>query len=132
MAAQLSTTVRNAVLNAVEATIGTTPVLKIRTGSVPASCATADSGTVLVSITLPSDWLTDAYNGVKEKNGVWLGSVLTSGTAGHFRLYASNGTTVHLQGTVGMGSGDLSLDDTALIEGQTVTISSASFTGGNA
>lgn len=132
MAAQLSTTVRNAVLNAVEATIGTTPVLKIRTGSVPASCATADSGTVLVSITLPSDWLTDSASGVKSKNGVWIGSVLTDGTAGHFRLYASNGTTVHLQGTVGAGSGDLSLDDTALIEGQTVTITSALFTSGNA
>ena len=41
---------------AIETTIGTAPVLKIRSGSAPADVATADSGTVLATLTLPSDW----------------------------------------------------------------------------
>ena len=47
MTTQLSVAARNAVLDAIETTIGTTPVLKIRTGDKPASCAAADAGTVV-------------------------------------------------------------------------------------
>jgi hypothetical protein len=57
MALQLSVAVRNAMLDAIETAIGTSAVLKIRTGAAPASVATADSGTVLATLTLPSDWL---------------------------------------------------------------------------
>ena len=60
MALQYSVTVRNAQLDAFETAIGTSAVLKIRTGSVPASCATADSGTVLATCSLPSDWMAAA------------------------------------------------------------------------
>lgn len=60
MALQYSTAVRNARLDVVESTIGTSAVLKIRTGAEPANCGTADSGTVLASCTLPSDWMAAA------------------------------------------------------------------------
>jgi hypothetical protein len=50
MAIQLSVGVRNAMLDAVESTIGTSAVLKIRTGAQPATVATADSGTVLATL----------------------------------------------------------------------------------
>src|SRR5690242_774200 len=60
MAIQLSTAVRNARLDAIESAIGTAAVLKIRTGAAPADVATADSGTVLATLTLPSDWLAAA------------------------------------------------------------------------
>lgn len=60
MAVQLSTSVRNAMLDAIESTVGTAPILKIRSGAQPANCAAADSGTVGATMTLPSDWLAAA------------------------------------------------------------------------
>lgn len=63
MAFQFSTAARNAALDAIETTAGTAPTLTIRTGSVPANCAAARAGTVLATLTLPSDWLTAASNG---------------------------------------------------------------------
>lgn len=133
MAIQLSTTVRNARLDQIETTIGTSAVLKIRTGAQPADCGAADAGTVLASITCPSDWAAAASGGSKAKSGTWSDSSAdNSGTAAHFRLYASDGTTCHMQGSVGQGSGDLSLDNTNIASGQTVTINTFTITDGNA
>ena len=135
MAIQLSVTVRNAMLDALETAIGTGAVLKIRSGSPPANVATADSGDVLATLTLPSDWLAAASSGSKAKEGTWEDtSADDDGTAGHFRIYASNGTTAHLQGTVtatGDG-GDLTLDNVSIASGQSVTITSFTLTAGNA
>lgn len=133
MAIQLSTAVRNARLDAIETTIGVSAVLKIRTGAQPADVATADSGTVLATITCPSDWAAAAASGSKAKSGTWQDtSADAAGTAGHFRLYASDGTTAHMQGSVGQGSGDLSLDNTNIAAGQQVTINTFTLTDGNA
>jgi len=133
MAVQLSTAVRNARLDAIETTIGTGAILKIRTGAQPADVATADSGTVLATLTLPTDWLAAASSGAKALTGTWEDtSADADGTAAHFRIYASDGTTQHLQGSVGQGSGDLSLDNTTIVTGQTVTITAFTLTDGNA
>ncbi len=135
MALQLSVAVRNARLDAIEAAIGTAAVLKIRTGAAPANCAAADSGTVLASLTLPSDWMAAASSGSKAKSGTWEDtSADAAGTAAHFRLYASDGTTCHLQGTVTAtgGGGDLTVDNTSFAAGQSFTITSFSLTDGNA
>lgn len=135
MTVQLSTAVRNARLEAIEDTIGTDAVLKLRTGAPPANIATADSGTVLASMTLPSDWLAAAAGGAKAISGTWEdASADGTGTAAHFRIYASDGTTAHLQGTVTAtgGGGDLELDNTSLTTAQTVTITAFTLTDGNA
>lgn len=135
MALQYSVTVRNAQLDAFESAIGTDAVLKIRTGSAPASCADADSGTVLATITLPSDWMLAASSGTKAKSGTWSDtSADATGTAGHWRLYASDGTTCHMQGTATVtgGGGDMTLDNTSIASGQTITITGFSITAGNA
>lgn len=135
MTLQYSTTVRNAKLDAVESTIGTAPILKIRTGSAPADCATADSGTVLATITLPSDWMAAASAGSKAKSGTWQDtSADASGTAAHFRIYDSGGTTCHMQGTVTAtgGGGDMTVDSTSFTAGQTFTVSTFTLTAGNA
>lgn len=133
MTIQFSTTVRNARLDQIESTIGTSPILKIRTGAAPANCGTADSGTVLATITLPSDWMAAAASGSKAMSGTWQdASADATGTAAHFRIYDSGGTTCHLQGTVGQGSGDMSLDNTSLVIGQQFNVTSFSITDGNA
>lgn len=134
MSVQLSVTVRNARLDAIETAVGTAPVLKIRSGSAPATCATADSGTVLASLTLPSDWMAAASSGAKAMSGTWQdASADNTGTAAHFRLYASDGTTCHMQGTVTAtgGGGDMTVDNTSFASGQSFTITSFTLTDGN-
>lgn len=135
MTIQLSTAVRNAQLDIFETTVGTSAVLKIFTGSPPANCGSADSGTLLANMSLPSDWLAAASSGTISKSGTWSDSAADgTGTAGYFRIYASDGTTCGLQGTVTItgGGGDLTLDNTSIATGQTVTISTFTLTAGNA
>jgi hypothetical protein len=96
---------------------------------------TADSGTVLATMTLPSDWLAAASSGSKAKSGTWQDtSADAAGTAAHFRIYASDGTTAHIQGTVTAtgGGGDMTLDNTSIASGQQVTISSFQIDAGGA
>ena len=133
MAIQLSTSVRNARLDQIETTISTAPILRIRTGSPPANCGTADSGSVLAEITLPSDWAAAASGGSKAKSGTWSDSSADgTGTAGHFRIYDSGGSTCHIQGTVGTSGTDMIVDSTSFTAGQTFTINTFTLTDGNA
>lgn len=127
---QLDTATRNAVLDAIETAVGASPTLEIRTGAAPAATTDADSGTLLAEITLPSDWLAAAASGSKSKSGTWSGTGAASGTPGHYRIKDSGGT-VRIQGTAGVGSGELSLDTTVTLGGA-VTVSTAAFAAGNA
>lgn len=133
MAIQLSTAVRNARLDAIETTISTSAIMRIRSGSAPANCGTADSGTVLATLNLPSDWLAAASAGVKSKSGTWQdASADATGTAAHFRIYDSGGSTCHMQGTVGTSGSDINVDSVSLTAGQTFTITGFDLTDGNA
>jgi hypothetical protein len=135
MARQFSVAVRDARADAYETAIGTDAVLKIRTGAQPATCATADSGTVLATLTLPTDWMAAASGGAKAKLGTWEDtSADATGTAAHYRLYASNGTTCHDQGTVTItgGGGDMTVDSVSFTAGQVFTVTSFGWTEGGA
>ena len=135
MTLQLSTTVRNALLDAMETAAGLSAILKIRTGAVPASCATADAGTVLATLNLPSDWMAAASGGSKAKSGTWSDATAdAAGVAGHFRIYASDGTTCHFQGTVTItgSGGDMTLDNTNIAAGQQVDVTGFTLTAPNA
>ena len=139
MAIQFDVAGRNAMLDAIESTAGTTCSLRIYTGAQPATCATANSGTLLADMDLPSDWMGAAAAGVKAIAGTWSdASADDTGTAAHFRIYTSQAdtekdeTTCFMQGTVGQGSGDLSLDDNTILATQTVTITTFSLTAPNA
>lgn len=135
MAIQLSTTVRNARLDAIETAIGASAILKIRTGAQPATCATADAGTVLATVNLPSDWMAAASAGVKAKSGTWQDtSADATGTAAHYRIYATDGTTCHIQGSITItgGGGDMEVDNTSFATGQSYTVSAYNLTDANA
>lgn len=135
MALQYSVAVRNARLDAVETAIGTSAILKIRNGAAPASCAAADSGTVLATLNLPSDYMAAASAGSKSKSGTWEDtSADAGGTAAHFRIYASDGTTCHIQGTVTAtgGGGDMTVDNVSFAAGQAFSVTGFTLTGGNA
>lgn len=129
MALQFSTALRNAMLDQIESTISTSPVLKIRTGAAPANVAAADSGTVLATLNLPSDWMAAASSGSKALAGTWQDtSADATGTAAHFRIYASDGTTAHIQGTVGTSGADLIVDSTSFTATQSFSISTFTLT----
>lgn len=133
MAIQFSESVRNAMLDAIEADIGTAPTLEIRTGAPPASCAAADSGTVLATLALPTDWMAAASGGSKGKSGTWEDtSADATGTAGHYRI--KQGATCHIQGTVTAtsGGGDLEVDNTSFAAGQSFAITGYTLNQGNA
>lgn len=134
MSIQLSTAVRNARLDAIETAIGASAILKLRTGAAPANCAASDSGTVVATIACPADWAAAAASGSKALQGTWQDlSADNAGTVAHFRLYASDGTTCHMQGTVTAtgGGGDLTLDNVVVAAGQQISITSFTLTDGN-
>ena len=125
MTIQNSTSVRNAILDVIESTIGTAAVLKIFSGSQPANCAAANTGTELVSYTLASDWAAAASSGSKAfSNTPISGTAIGDGDAGHYRLYASNGTTCHEQGSVTGtgGGGDMTITNVSILTGQAVNV----------
>lgn len=135
MAVQFSVAVRNARLDSIESIVSTDPVLEIRTGAQPANCAAARTGTILASIQMPSDWLAAAASGIKSKSGTWQDlSADASGTAGHWVVYANDGTTCHMQGEIVMApsDGSMVLDNTNFAAGQAFTVVSWSVQDGNA
>ena len=133
MAFQFSTASRNAALDAIETATGASPTLEIRSGTVPANAAAADSGTLLASFALPADWLAAASAGAKTILGTWQDlSADNAGTAGHFRV--KQGATTHIQGTVTIsgGGGDMTLDNNVLASGQQVNVTAFTINAGGA
>jgi len=128
MAIQLGTTYRNAMLDQFETSVGVSAKLQIRSGSQPADCAAANSGTLLAQLDLPSDWMNAASGGSKTKLGTWQDtSADNAGTIGHFRVFDSTLTTCHMQGTAGT-SGDLVTDSATTTAGQTITVNTFTLT----
>ena len=124
MAFQFSVAARNAQIDAIETAAGASPTLELRTGAPPATCATADSGTVLATMVLPADWMGAAVNGSKALLGTWQDLTAdASGSFGHFRI--KQGVTTHIQGTAsGPGGGGVIVMDSATVTaGQQVTVS---------
>lgn len=131
---QYSTTLRNNQLDQIDATAGGTAIMKVRTGALPANCAAADSGTVLASLTLPASWMGAASGGSVVKSGTWEDtSADAAGTAGHFRLYANDGTTCHMQGDVTAtgGGGAMTVDNVVFAAAQNFTVTGFTITAGN-
>jgi hypothetical protein len=134
MPLQFSMAVRNARLDAIETAIGVSAIMRIRSGAVPANVATADAGTVLATLNLPSDYMGAASSAVKALAGSWADSSAdATGTAGHFRIYASDGTTCHMQGTITAtgGGGDMEVDNTSFASGQAFSITTFSISEAN-
>jgi hypothetical protein len=135
---QFSENLRNNRLDQFEVTLSTSPILQIRSGALPANCASADSGTLLCAITLPSDFMNAASTGTKTKLGTWSGTGdagAGGGTnAGHFRIKKASDSSVHCQGDVTAtgGGGALTLDNISIASAQTVAVTGFTLTDGNA
>ena len=132
MPLQYSVASNNAALDVRESIAGASARLRFYTGAVPANCAAARTGTLLVEMILPADWMNPASGGVKTKLGTWSGvAVAGSGaTPGYACIMDSAGTTCHLQGTSGVGTGDIPVDGT-ITAGQTVTCNTFTLNAAN-
>lgn len=133
MAFQFSVAARNAALDGIEAAIGASPTLNIRTGAPPANAGATATGTVLASLTLPANWLADASGGSKSLAGTWEDlAANAAGTAGHFEIV--QGATRHIQGTVTAtgGGGDMEIQNTSIAVDQQITVTAFTLTAGGA
>jgi hypothetical protein len=97
MSLQYSVTDRNNRLLQTVSDLGSTPVFNIFTGSPPANCAAAATGTQLSSHN-GSNPVGSVTGGVLTFSAIANGTGLANGTAGYFR--GMNGATCVVQGTV--------------------------------
>ena len=130
MALQYSVTLRNAQLDEIATALGANFTTKLFTGSQPANCAAADSGSELVSFTACN--FAAASSGTIALTGV--PETATAGAAGaaaHFRMY--NGATCHAQGSVTAtgGGGDMTTANTSIANLQPVNITGFTITALN-
>lgn len=138
MTIQYSTALRNAQLDQIETVAGASARLHLYSGALPANCAAAANGSLLINMALPADYMDAAAAGAKAKAGTWSGAGLAaagSGTnIGYFRIMDSTGTTCHMQGTVTItgGGGDMTIDNVNVAQNQVVTVGTFSVSAGNA
>ena len=131
MAIQYSAAVNNAKLDTIETTTGASAKLRIYSGAAPANCAAAATGTLLVDIALPVDWMNAAATNSKTKLGTWSAAAVAAGTAGYFRITESTGATAHIQGTAGATATDMTLDNANIAAAQVVTVNTFTINGAN-
>jgi hypothetical protein len=120
-----------AALNALTALLNTGGAgsIKIFTGSAPATCETADSGTLLATLALSATAFGNATDpgstglATATANSITSATAAATGTAGYFRAYNGSGTCI-VQGTVGTASADMILNTTSIVSGATVAITS--------
>ena len=130
MALQFSTTLRNDMMSTNSAitevwntVLGGSATLLVYTGSVPATCATAASGTLLATFTLNASPFGVASAGAMVLGGLTLSATAGAGsssTPGYFRMNDGS-SNCHVQGTAGISTGDLSFNGT-ITSGQTVQV----------
>jgi hypothetical protein len=102
--------------------------IQIRTGSQPATADTAASGTLLGTCTFSSTAFGVASSGVKTANSITSDtSADASGTAAHARLLTS-AAAIHSDCTCGTGTGDISFDNSVIVSGGVIAISSMTAT----
>lgn len=125
MAVRLDTTGRNKILDSgLDAFDGAG--IKIYTGTQPATGGGSHADTELASGTLPTPAFAAASSGGRAPNSSWSLTVGANGTAGWARITAPGGGIIDM--AVGLGSGDLSMDDTSLVSGGTVSVTSGPIT----
>lgn len=126
---RISTAAAQAALDAITLLLDSGGYIEFRTGSPPATCETADSGTLIATLNLSTDSFPAASDGTNKATAS--ANTITSdtnadatGTIGHFRAKTS-GAAVVIQGdvTVTSGGGDIELSTVSVDAGDTVALS---------
>ena len=122
----IAITMLNALVDGIDT--GGAGSIEIRTGSPPATCETADSGTLLAELDFGATAFGTATDGT-DKATVTANSITAEascpnpGDAGHFRVKNGSGTVI-LQGdvTATSGGGDMEMSNITVASGDTVSI----------
>lgn len=126
MATRISDEVRTFAVDAIVDALDLGPgaaTIKVYTGAQPADADDAASGSLLVTITMSDPAFGAGAAGVATADNTPALSAVASGAgvAGWFRAADSTDAN-RIDGSVGEGSGELSLDNTDIAIGQTVTV----------
>lgn len=125
---KLSNEGANAAADAVTA-LANSGKLRIYSGTKPANADASITGTLLAELTLNATAFGAASAGVATANAITADSSAdASGTATHFRVWKSNGTSPLWDGTVGTSGADLNLNSVAISAGAQVSVSSFTYT----
>lgn len=100
--------------------------IEIRTGTQPASPDSGASGTLLVTIDLPTPAFGSASSGSVSKAGTWDGTSVDTGTAGWAR-FINAAETRSFDVSVGETGTDLIIDDEDIVTDGIVTVTSFNF-----
>lgn len=134
MAFQQSVAARTAQADTITTTVGNAGLLRIYTGTVPANCAAAATGTKLSEHTLGSPFAPGASSGVLSPTLPANVNGLADGTAGYYRIYKADGTTCVVQDSVVSSGPGLVLNPSSnlIASGQPVQVNSWTITMGGA
>lgn len=130
-----SASLKNAQQDAITTKLGASALLNIYSGSQPASPDTAIGAQVLLAtLTCNATFAPAASGGVLTLNAIANGTGTAGAgggtTATWYRLTTSGGTA-HIDGTVGISGADLNLNNTNIATGQTVSVTSSTYTNAN-
>jgi hypothetical protein len=105
-------------------------IIKIFSGSMPANCEAADTGTRLATLTLSATAFPASATNTSPAGAKATANAITSdtnaaatNTAGYFRAYDAAGTCI-IQGDCGTSAADMILNTTSIVAGATVSCSS--------
>ena len=129
MALSYTTTLRNAMLDAITTAVGNGGLLRIYDGAKPSPGGAAT--TLLAELTCGTPFAAGASGGVLTLGSITQdSSANASGTATWFRITTSGGTWI-IDGTVGTSGADLNLTTTTITATQPVSVTSMTITEGN-
>lgn len=131
MATSLKTSTRTTIMGAIVTAVTATSRLLVYTGSAPSPTA-SPTGTLLATFTLPNPFgsVSGAVLTAGSISGV---TAAASGTPGYYRVIdgtTDDGTHTQIQGSCGVGSGDINFSST-IASGGAVSITSLTYTEGN-
>jgi hypothetical protein len=122
-------TLRNAKQNAITTAVGASALLRIYSGTRPATGGTAT--TLLAELTCNATFAPAASGGVLTLNAITQDSSADStGTASWFRILTS-GASAQIDGNCGTSGSDLNLTTLSIVATQPVSITSFTITEGN-
>jgi hypothetical protein len=129
MAIKYSTAAREAQLTDLNTEIGTNAYIRIYSGTRPANVAASITGTLLAELRGNASGFGTVGSGALTASAITADSSAdATGTATHFRIFKSDGTTAVFDGTVGLSGCDCNIDALPVAAGAEVTCSSMTYT----
>ena len=130
MAIKYSATIIDNRLTQVNTALGVNAYIRIYSGTRPASVAASITGTLLAELRGNASGFGTVSAGALTAGAITADSSAdATGTASHFRAFASNGTTACVDGDAAASGSDLNLSSVSIVATGNVSITSFVITG---